>query len=139
LYVKPEYRHLLNKENPEPVQEELFPELPENTKDQEPQKREPDTASVWAYENNDDIGTLDERRHIAETGGGFPPMQKRLAKDRDLYLVELLASNPYLDVEVRELLKSHPVLWVRRLAHRTPVAPEDQSWVVGRTDGGRIW
>jgi hypothetical protein len=138
LYIKPEYQHLLNKENSEPVQEELFPELPENarTTASEPQQAD---ASGWMYEDNADIGTLDERRHIAETGGGFAPMQMRLARDRDLYLVEVLAKNPYLDAEVRELLKSHPVLWVRRLAHTTPLAPEDQSWVVGTADGGRIW
>ncbi|WP_284987629.1 hypothetical protein [Arthrobacter sp. fls2-241-R2A-172] len=85
----------------------------------------------------DDIGTLEERRHIAEAVSGFLPCRK--AMDHDLYLVELLAGNLYLDAEVRELLECHPVLFVRRLAHRTPVAAEDQSWVVGRADGGRKW
>lgn len=112
VYIKPEFRHLLNKETQGPV---------------------------WSYENNDDIGSRDERRHIAKAGGGFPPMQKRLARDRDVYLVGMLARSPYLDAEVREMLKAHPVMWIRRLAQRTPVAPEDQAWIVGRPDGGRIW
>lgn len=118
LYIKPEFRHLVNdavKEStpPGPVWTGLYPAKERPRVPRNPPI--PEGSPEWFYLDNNDLGTLCQREYLIKDGTDLDT-KLRLARDRDVYVVSLIARQAGLHPELRELLKQHPVQQIRNLA-----------------------
>jgi hypothetical protein len=119
VWINPEYRHLID-ETQERKEKAKLPQFRGKFPAHLPFEV-PEGSPPWFYLDNNAIGSLSEREHLARTGGGFLETGLKLARDRDIYIVSLLARAQYVEPEIRELLKQHPLQRIRDLAWTSPL------------------